>query len=111
MKKNVGILSALQYCLVTDRSVGCKGRYFATTNQLQIYIANLVGMHHQHTAHDANDPDVLLTLIAEQRVGYRPGRIEPRNLKRRPKAFPFLMEPREEARTLVKKNRHPKKFK
>ena len=39
-------------------------------------------------AHDANDPDILLMLIAQQRVGNRPGRIEPTNLKRRPKAFP-----------------------
>ena len=53
--------------------------------------------HHQHIVYDANDPDVLLTLIAEQRVGNRPCRIEPGNLKRRPKAFPLLMKLREEA--------------
>jgi len=67
--------------------------------------------HHQHAAHDAHDTDILLILIAQQRVGNRPGRIEPRNLKRRPKAFPLLMKPRVKARALVKKNGHPKKLK
>jgi hypothetical protein len=54
---------------------------------------------------------LLLTLMAEQRVGNRPGRIEPRALKRRPKAYSMLMEPRAEARENVRKNGHPKKLK
>ena len=36
--------------------------------------------------------------IAEQRVGKRPNRIEPRAVKRRPKPHAFLMKPREQAR-------------
>ena len=40
----------------------------------------------------------LLRLIAKQRVGQRPGRIEPRVVKRRPKPFPLLTEHRELAR-------------
>lgn len=82
-------------------------RQISFKHTLQIWLA----WHHQHAAHDANDTDTLLMLIAEQRVGNRPGRIEPRNLKRRPKAFSLLMKPREEARALVKKNGHPKKLK
>ena len=82
-------------------------RQISFKHTLQIWLA----WHHQHAAHDTNDTDILLMLIAEQRVGNRPGRIEPRNLKRRPKAFPLLMKPREEARALVKKNGHPKKLK
>ena len=39
-----------------------------------------------------------LTSIAEQRVGRRPNRIEPRAVKRRPKPHPLLMKPREQAR-------------
>lgn len=82
-------------------------RQISFKHTLQIWLA----WHHQHAAHDTSDPAVLLALIAQQRVDNRPGRIEPRNLKRRPKAFPLLMKPREEARALVKKYGHPKKLK
>ena len=50
-------------------------------------------------------------LIAQQRVGERPGRIEPRALKRRPKPYPLLTKPRAEARAYVQKYGHPKKLK
>ena len=60
---------------------------------------------------DANSMMILLTIMAQQRVGNRPGRIEPRALKRRPKAYPMLMKPRAEARENVRKNGHPKKLK
>jgi len=53
----------------------------------------------------------LLLLMAQRRVGNRLGRIEPRALKRRPKAYPMLMKPREVAREFVRKNGHPKKLK
>jgi hypothetical protein len=41
----------------------------------------------------------LLRLMAQRRVGQRPGRIEPRAVKRRPKPFGLLMQPRAQART------------
>lgn len=53
----------------------------------------------------------LLFLMAQQRVGNRPGRIEPRAVKRRPKPFPLLTKPREQAREDVRKLGHPKKLK
>lgn len=53
----------------------------------------------------------ILIMMSQQRVGNRPGRIEPRAVKRRPKAFPMLMKPRAEARAEVRKNGHPKKLK
>lgn len=53
----------------------------------------------------------LFILIAQRRVGNRPGRIEPRAVKRRPKPFPLLMKPRDEARAEIKQNGHPKKLK
>lgn len=53
----------------------------------------------------------LLALIAQQRVGDRPGRIEPRALKRRPKPFPLLTLPRRQAREKVRQMGHPKKLK
>ena len=59
--------------------------------------------------HDAVCINALLVLIAEPRVGLRPGRLEPRAVKRRPKPFPRLTKPREIAREEVRKNGHPKK--
>ena len=56
------------------------------------------------------DEGVLFVLIAQKTVGNRPGRIEPRAVKRRPKPFPLLMETREKAREKVRKYGHPKKL-
>jgi hypothetical protein len=53
----------------------------------------------------------LLVLIAQQRVGDRPGRIEPRALKRRPKSYPLLTQPRAIMREYVQDHGHPKKLK
>ena len=53
----------------------------------------------------------LFVLIAQQRVGERPNRIEPRAVKRRPKAYPLLTIPRALARAHVQKYGHPEKLK
>ncbi len=53
----------------------------------------------------------LCVLIAQQRVGDRPGRIEPRAIKRRPKPYPLLTKPRAIAREDVRKYGHPKTLK
>ena len=53
----------------------------------------------------------LLLLMAQQQVGNRPGRIEPRAVKRRPKAFPLLTQQRAQAREKVRQYGHPKKLK
>ena len=53
----------------------------------------------------------LFHMMAQQRVGNRPGRIEPRAVKRRPKPYPMLTILRGEAREKVKKYGHPKKLK
>lgn len=58
---------------------------------------------------DACSMQALLVLIAEPRVGLRPGRIEPRTVKRRPQPFPLLTNPRQEVREEVRQNGHPKK--
>lgn len=50
-------------------------------------------------------------LMAQQRVGDRPGRVEPRAVKRRPKPYPLLNQPRESARQKVRRFGHPKKLK
>jgi len=52
----------------------------------------------------------LLLFIAQQKAGHRPGRIEPRAVKRRPKPYPLLMKPRIDAREHIEKHGHPKKI-
>lgn len=65
-----------------------------------------------HQACTDHDPfQGLLVLIAQQRVGNRPGRIEPRAIKRRPKSYPLLTTLRANARAKVRKHGHPKKLK
>ena len=59
--------------------------------------------------HDAVSINALLILIAEPRVGQRPGGVEPRALKRRSKPFPLLTKPRQVAREEIRENGHPKK--
>lgn len=60
---------------------------------------------------DGNNFEKLLALVAEHSVGNRPGRIEPRAIKRRPKPYPLLTQTRELARAQVMKYGHPKKLK
>ena len=52
----------------------------------------------------------LCVLMAQQRVGNRPGRIEPRAVKRRPKPYPLLTRPRHQAKEEIRKSGHPKKI-
>jgi hypothetical protein len=59
--------------------------------------------------HDGAAILTLLILIAEPRVARRPGRAEPRALKRRPKPFQLLMQQREAARAHIRAHGHPKK--
>jgi hypothetical protein len=53
----------------------------------------------------------MLALIAKRTVGNRPGRMEPRAVKRRPKPYKLLMKPRAIAKEEILKNGHPKKMK
>lgn len=50
---------------------------------------------------------ILFMLIAQRTVGNRPGRTEPRALKRRAKPYPLLKQHRHLARAEVLKNGHP----
>ncbi len=65
----------------------------------------------QTSALDGEQLYALFRLMAQQKVGNRPDRIEPRAVKRRPKPFPLLTKPRDQARQEVKKYGHPKKLK
>jgi hypothetical protein len=67
------------------------------------------GIHNHSNEQNAFNEFVLL--VAEQSIGNRPGRIEPRAVKRRPKPYPLLTKRRQEAREDIKKHGHPKKMK
>jgi hypothetical protein len=69
-----------------------------------------IAWNHQAPA-DHDQFQGLLVLIAQQQVGDRPGRIEPRAIKRRPKCYPLLTTPRASARAKVRKYGHLKKAK
>ena len=53
----------------------------------------------------------IFILIAQRKVGNRPGRMEPRAIKRRPKAYPLMMKPRAEMKADIRAFGHPKKKK
>jgi hypothetical protein len=61
-------------------------------------------------AHDLDNLQ-LFKLMAQQRIGNRPGRIELRAVKRRPKPYPLHRKPTAEARQQVIQLGHPKKLK
>jgi hypothetical protein len=57
------------------------------------------------------DPDAyycdMLQALGEHRVGQRPGRVEPRAKKRRPKPLPLLTKPRQQARARLQAGGQP----
>ena len=55
--------------------------------------------------------EVLLGAVGQHRVGQRPDRYEPRKVKRRPKHYPRLREPREAARRRLRKRAKPGRHK
>lgn len=83
-------------------------RQLSFKHTVQIWV---VWLHRGTATPDGTTLSALLLLIAEQRVGLRPGRVEPRAIKRRPKPFALLTKPRAQARADIRKNGHPKKAK
>jgi hypothetical protein len=82
-------------------------RQLSFKHTVQIWLAWMPHAYHGGIAH----PDELFVLIAQQTVGNRPGRIEPRAIKRRQNTYPLLTKPRSIAQEIVRKNGHPKKLK
>ena len=83
-------------------------RQLSFKHTVQIWIA----WTHQADRIDNEDKRyALFVLIAQQHVGERPGRVEPRAVKRRPKPYPLLTQIRATAREKVRKYGHPKKLK
>ena len=83
-------------------------RQLSFKHTVQICIA--LPRYHDLILHD-DKRCILFELIAQQRVGDRPGRVEPRAVKRRPKPYPLLTQPREIARAKIRKYGHPAKLK
>lgn len=82
-------------------------RQLSFKHTLQIWIA----WRQSGTGSDDDKLAGLFILIAQQQVGNRPGRIEPRAVKRRSKPFPLLTKHRDIAREEIRVNGHPKKLK
>ena len=97
-------LMMAQAALLND----CLPRQISFKHTVQIWIAWT-----QHAMQIDSEEKLqgLFILIAQQRVGERPGRIEPRAIKRRPKNYPAMDKPRATMTEHVRKHGHPKKIK
>lgn len=82
-------------------------RQLSFKHTLQLYIA----WRQFSYGNEGLRPEKLFIMIAHKQVGNRPGRIEPRAVKRRPKPYPLLTKTRKLAREEIRKNGHPKKLK
>jgi hypothetical protein len=90
------------------RLADCLPRQLSFKHTVQIWLA---WCHYGSGAALLQYRCALFELIAQQRVGNRPGRLEPRMLKRRPKPYTWLTKTREQARVHIRKHGHPKKAK
>lgn len=81
-------------------------RQLSFKHTLQVWVA---WSQRQLLSDAPEDMAVLFPLIAQIRVGQRPGRVEPRRVKRRPKPFPRLQTTRRQARANIRKHGHSKK--
>jgi len=86
---------------------GVLPRQLSFKHTLQIWVA---WSQRQFLSRSGEDTATLFVLIAQIRVANRPGRIEPRAVKRRPKPYPRLDRPRQQARMEIEKYGHAKKL-
>jgi Transposase DDE domain len=85
------------------QQAGCKPRDVSLAATVQLLNAFLPHLRGASTAAErARLWAALLQAVGRHRVGQRPDRVEPRRSKRRPKTFPFLMEPRSQARARLR---------
>jgi hypothetical protein len=97
----------LAYNLI--RSLMAQAAHGAGLDPRQLSFKHTLQLWTEWTGHGlciADDTPHLFTLIAQCKVGQRPGRIEPREKKRRPKSYPWLKVPRAQARREVAKHGH-----
>jgi Transposase DDE domain/Insertion element 4 transposase N-terminal len=85
------------------QQAGCQPRDVSLTATVQLLNAFLPYLRAASTAAErARLWAALLQAAGGQRVGQRPDRVEPHRSKRRPKTFPFLMEPRSQAKARLR---------
>jgi len=82
-------------------------RQLSFKHTLQIWVA---WSQRQFLSGFGEDTATLFVLIAQIRVADRPCRIEPRAVKRRPKPYPHLVRPRQQARMEIEKYGRAKKL-
>jgi hypothetical protein len=82
-------------------------RQLSFKHTLQIWAA---WSQRQFLSGSGEDTATLFVLIALIRVADRPGRVEPRAAKRRPKPYPRLDKPRRKARMEIERRGHAKKL-
>jgi Transposase DDE domain len=82
-------------------------RHLSFKHTLQIWAA---WSQRQFLSGSGEDTATLFVLIAQIRVADRPGRVEPRAVKRRPKPYPRLDKPRRKARMEIETRGHAKKL-
>jgi hypothetical protein len=82
-------------------------RQLSFKHTLQIWAA---WSQRQFLSGSGEDTATLFVLIAQIRVADRPGRVEPRAVKRRPKPYPRLDKPRRKARMDIERRGHAKKL-
>jgi len=97
-------LMMAQSALLAD----CLPRQLSFKHTVQIWLA---WCHYALSAEPIEHRSALFALIAQQRVGNRPGRLEPRMIKQRPKPYTWLTKTRDHARAHIRKHGHPKKAK
>lgn len=85
------------------RNTGVHPRELSFKHTVQMWTAWTA---HTLAAPRAPHRSELFRLIAQLHVGNRPGRIEPRARKRRPKSYPWLKVPRAEARRQIRTYGH-----
>jgi hypothetical protein len=89
-------------------AAGVRADELSFTGALQTLNAFLPQMRAVQTAEDTQVLwEVLLWAVGEHRVGNRPDRYEPRAVKRRPKNYPRLSEPRAAARRRLRRRAKP----
>lgn len=87
-------------------SMGCLPRQLSFKHTLQLYDA---WQKHPPDGTTVDPCHVLFALIGQRRVANRPGRVEPRVIKRRPKPFSLMTQPRAVLREAIRLNGHPKR--
>ena len=85
---------------------GVLPRELSFKHTLQVWVA---WSQRQFLSGAGEDTATLFALIARIRVANRAGRVEPRAIKRRPKPYPRLNRPRQQARMEIEKYGHTKK--